>query len=902
MVRLLENSRPVTELISEQSYSSPQSIALICAGHQVTYEQLNSEADRFAAYLANRGIQRGQSVAICMERSFHWIVAALGIMKSGAAYVPLDSAWPDSRLQVAMEDSGASLLVGPTTLLNRLGGSTRGIDPISDSASISTSHRVYRRVDPEMLAYVIYTSGSAGQPKGVEIRHGNLAHLVRWHLEAFNVTNQDRASHLAGLGFDAAVWEIWPHLCAGATLCLVDENIRSSPQLLQEWLVRERITISFVPTVLAEVMMEMEWPHTTSLRFLLTGGDTLQHGPTAKQPFDVVNNYGPTETTVVATSTVLRPSQIEKPTIGVPISGTSLYLLDKFGQAVLDGSEGEIYIGGGGVGRGYRGRSDLTELNFLPDPFAATPGARMYRTGDLGKRRPNGEIEFHGRSDRQLKIRGQRVELDEISSILRQYPGLDFATVIAHALPGGNQLVAYVLPNQNSQVPTSRQLQEYLQGRLPDYMIPTRFVRLRSLPTTPNGKIDRSLLPWPADDQSLDEGVATSPESAVAEKLLRLVQQILGKKIISADDNFFLSGGHSLLAMQLLMSIRDEFGVDVSLRQLFATPTAAGLASFIETAVAEKRASADQVPRVGAPLGAQDSDKERASAHVQRPWECVVLPQGVLAAHPSGSRSPFFWIHYPGVDLARELGENQPFFTVMLTADDLIPLGENPTIEVLGHCFLNKILATQPSGPYCLGGFCLGGVLAFEIASQLRNSGHEVSLLAMIESPSPPFVFPCDTLKAKARYFRYLIKRATKLSIRTSLGYLQERLHKALARASGRRPPQTAMRIIQETCEAAIVNYLPRPYGGEVLMVLAGVHPPHKNFVPGWQALIKNEIRALSLDAHHRDFETKMVAASLAKILASQIALAETGANYPRSPSNTSPDRQTPLNGRLAHV
>ena len=274
---------------------------------------------------------------------------------------------------------------------------------------------VGRTIEPESLAYIIYTSGSTGAPKGVEITHANLNHLVRWHRDTFRVTRQDRASHLLGLGFDAAVMEIWPHLSAGATLCLADEEARSSPDLIQDWMIRERVTIGLVPTVLGERLITKAWPAKTALRLLIIGGDALHHGPAHQLPFDVVNNYGPTECTVAATWSMLKAGAAGTPPIGRPISGTSVYLLDKRGVPVPDGQDGEIFIGGGGVGRGYRNLPDLTERSFLHDPFSGAAAARMYRTGDRGVRRSDGEIEFRGRLDRQTKIRGFRVELDEIA-------------------------------------------------------------------------------------------------------------------------------------------------------------------------------------------------------------------------------------------------------------------------------------------------------------------------------------------------------------------------------------------------------------------------------------------------------------------------------------------------------
>jgi amino acid adenylation domain-containing protein len=585
MQMLTVNALPVPEQISGLGENAPHSVALIHGCRQLTYGELNRKADRFAGHLARVGMAPGGTVAICMERSFDWIVAALGIMRAGAAYVPLDSAWPDSRLRFAIKDSGATALVARAALLQRLQvDDVEGVDPERDADAIAAATVVVNAAtEPESLAYVIYTSGSTGVPKGVEITHANLNHLVRWHREAFNVTQQDRASHLAGLGFDAAVWEIWPNLFAGATVCLVDDEMRSSPDLIQQWMIRERVTIGFVPTVHAPRMMAMEWPSTTALRFLLTGGDTLPHGPSVQLPFDVVNNYGPTECTVVATSGVVRPGANRTPAIGGPITGASVYLLNEDGQQVAEGDSGEIYIGGGGVGRGYRNLPELTDRYFLPDRFAKSPSARMYRTGDRGVRRSDGEIEFHGRLDRQTKIRGQRVELDEISSILAQHSSLEFATVIASNTHGESQLVAYVLPKAGGEIPTLNELQSHLSRTLPDYMVPSMFVRLRGVPLSPNGKLDLAALPPPTDGMLLQGRSVKEPASAIEEKLLSMVRTLLSNNRITAQDSFFLAGGHSLLGMQLVMRLRDTFGVEVTLRQLFEAPTVERLAIRVES-------------------------------------------------------------------------------------------------------------------------------------------------------------------------------------------------------------------------------------------------------------------------------------------------------------------------------
>ena len=578
----------VFQQISKFSDNFPQAVALSHGARQMSYGEFDCRAGRFAGHLIRLGIASGDAVAICMERSFDWIIAALGTMRAGAAYVPLDMAWPDSRLRFAMHDSGATALVARSGLLERLRVNAHSIDPRRDAAAIAASPVVRRPIQPDDLAYLIYTSGSTGVPKGVEITHANLSHLIQWHREAFGVTRQDRASHLAGLGFDAAVWEIWPHLAAGATVCLADDATRSSPELMRQWIIREHVTIAFVPTVHAMPLMAMGWPCTTALRLLLTGGDALRQAPAIRLPFNVVNNYGPTECTVVATSAVLEPGSVGAPPIGRAVAGASVYLLNEHGEQVPDGNIGEIYVGGSGVGRGYRNLPDLTGRSFMPDPFAGIPGACMYRTGDRGVRRPDGEIEFRGRLDRQAKIRGQRVELDEIGNVLNRHQSIDFAAATTHAPEGGEtQLVAYVLLKQNARVPSVHELQKLLLRNLPDYMVPAVFVRLDALPLSCNGKLDLTVLPRPTDANLLERKVARAAATEIEEKLLTIVRGILHNDACQVEDNFFLAGGHSLLGMQLVMRLRDAFGVDLTLRQFFAAPTVERLAVLVEKTLIE---------------------------------------------------------------------------------------------------------------------------------------------------------------------------------------------------------------------------------------------------------------------------------------------------------------------------
>jgi amino acid adenylation domain-containing protein len=907
------SSRPFLDEIAGLRQGYPNSIALSYSDRQLSYEQLGRRADRFAGYLHRLGLKPGETVAICMERSFDWIVAALGIMRAGAAYVPLDSTWPDSRLQFAIEDSGARYLVARLATLDRLGHKVHGIDPNRDAVAIAGTPEAERKpIRPRTLAYMIYTSGSTGFPKGVEITHANLAHLIRWHRNNFGVTPQDRTGHLAGLGFDAAVWEIWPHLAAGATICLADDAVRSSPSLLQQWILLERITIAFVPTVLAARLIEMKWPRSTALRFLLTGGDILHRAPSVKLPFAVVNNYGPTECTVVATSTVVKPGSTETPTIGRPIAGSSIYLLNERGDQVSDGDCGEIYIGGGGVGRGYRNLPEATERCFLPDPFAGLPGARMYRTGDCGVRRPDGEIEFRGRIDRQTKIRGQRVELEEIASVLGRHPSVDFATAIAKTADDGeNYLVGYVVPKENERVPTVNELCTHLRASLPDYMIPTTFVRLRALPLSPNGKLDLRLLEPPSERNALEKLVEKAPTSPIEKEVLAIARQLLKNDAVQPGDNFFLAGGHSLLGMQLLMRLKTAFDVDLTVQQLFEAPTVETLALLVEAKVTELRLAGIWAELLGvkhvapdvsfADLGARNdfvaalqrqiaehfgldipiasilqntTVRQQAKLLSKNASTTSSLPSGVLSLQAQRTRNSIFWVHYLDVGLARVLGEDQPCFFVKLTSGDLASLGEAPTMHDIAACLLGKILATQPKGPYLVGGYCLGGTLAFEIASQLRSAGHEVSLLVLLDPPTSAFV---------KRYSRsprltepvYLLRRLARLGPRLTLRRLRQRFLEYWGLSSEVRSDGTEVAAPpdQVLIERAALKYLPQKYDGKVLLLLASDHSSHVNFLPGWQAVIPEGLHVEHLNAHHDDLMIRPTVERVANAIVAHVGL-----------------------------
>ena len=588
----METCTPISSICDKflsVAATAPEAIALSSGSDRMTYGELERKSAQIAGCLRESGISHGGTVVLCMERSFAWIVSALGAMRAGAAYVPLDQGWAKDRLRFAIQDSGASLIFAKKKLLADLNLGVKGFDPEIDLPVGKEAASELDGGEGDALAYVIYTSGSTGVPKGVEITHANLASLIEWHEGAFDLKPTDRTSFLAGLGFDAAVWELWPSLATGATVCVAPESVRSSPELLREWLIKEEITVSFVPTGLATGLISKAWPASTRLRLLLTGGDTLPHGPIDGLPFSLINNYGPTECTVVATSGVIPAGHTGTPTIGREIAGTSVYLLNGEGEPVADGEQGEIYIGGNSVGRGYRNLVEQTELHFVRDPFAGGSQGRMYKTGDLAVRLQNGQLEFKGRSDRQAKIRGQRVELDEIGSVLGRHAEVAFATAtILLDERGENQLVGYVLPKDALTVLTTAELQEYLLLSLPAYMIPSVFVRLETRPLSLNGKVDLKLLERPTEANVLRAKVARGPSSPLEEQLLLMVQDILGMHTATVEDDFFFIGGHSLIGMQLVLRLRESFGVDFTLRQLFQSSTVEQLAVSIEAMLLEE--------------------------------------------------------------------------------------------------------------------------------------------------------------------------------------------------------------------------------------------------------------------------------------------------------------------------
>jgi amino acid adenylation domain-containing protein len=574
----------VPMLVERQAAITPGALA-VCSGSQsLTYGELENRSTQMAQHLRNAGAAPGSVVGLCAERSIDFPVAALAIMKAGCAYLPLESRTPQKRLQMMLKAAQVSIVLTDSNLLEMLSGNGRKLLTLDRRPAEISGDLQTTEISPEHLAYVIYTSGSTGLPKAVAIGHDSLLNLCQWHNRSFGITPTDRASQVASIGFDAAVWEIWPYLVAGASVHLVNDEIRTQPQQLRDWMVRERITIGFAPTPIAERMLKLAWPKETSLLRLLTGADTLHQYPSPDLPFTLVNNYGPTECAVVATSGMVYPnrSASDLPAIGRPIGNAEIYILNSAMQRVTAGELGEIYIGGAGLAKGYLNDPAMTAERFVKHPFSADEDARLYRTGDMGRWLPDGQIAFHGRMDDQVKIRGYRIELNEISCAVNRHPAVRESVIVAieNGTAGEKELVAFVV--LAGACPAVAELRDFLSKELPDHMLPAKFVRLDYLPLGPSGKVDRSALPTPNDLNILRDPSSWNVSTATEQRVARIVASLLGLEKVGVDENFFYLGGNSLFGTQLIARLREAFGVDVPLLKLFDHPTVADLAAEVE--------------------------------------------------------------------------------------------------------------------------------------------------------------------------------------------------------------------------------------------------------------------------------------------------------------------------------
>ncbi|SFP36146.1 non-ribosomal peptide synthetase [Pseudomonas sp. NFPP28] len=557
--------------IEAQAALSPDAIAAVHQGRQLTYAELNQQANLLAHHLLALGVRPDDRVAIVARRGLDTLAGLLAILKAGACYVPVDPSHPAERLNYLLSDSAPVAVLTQHALLERL--------PALDVPVINLDRYTWQHhsasnpkvaVTPSNLAYVIYTSGSTGLPKGVMVEHHTVANLIDWHCHAFDLCAGRHTASVAGFGFDAMAWEVWPALCVGATLHLPPAHDGTEDvDALLAWWCAQPLDVCFLPTPVAEYAFSQQLEHPT-LRTLLIGGDRLRQFGRA-QRFDLINNYGPTEATVVATSGKVEAGQPLH--IGKPIANATVYLLDEQQRPVPLGVAGELYVGGKGVARGYLNRAELTAERFLQDPFNA---GRMYRTGDLARWLPDGTIEYLGRNDDQVKIRGMRIELGEIEAQLNQLAGIQEAVVLVRE----ERLVAYFTENRQLDPLVVAELRAHLVAHLPDYMVPVAYVKLDALPLTANGKLDRKALPAP-DMAAVFTREYVAPEGEIETVLAQIWADVLQVERVGRRDHFFELGGHSLLAMRMVSQIRQRLGVELLLGDLFANAELAAVAEVL---------------------------------------------------------------------------------------------------------------------------------------------------------------------------------------------------------------------------------------------------------------------------------------------------------------------------------
>ncbi|HEX3529710.1 MAG TPA: amino acid adenylation domain-containing protein [Thermoanaerobaculia bacterium] len=571
----------VDELFAAMARRQPAALAVSWDGGSLTYGELAASARRLASRLRRSGIRPEMTVAVCLDRSSGLLTALLGILQAGGAYVPLDPDAPRERLAYLVADAAAPVLITERRFLERL---PREIGAEILLLDDEQGHPEDAPREPEAsgrvgdLAYAVYTSGSTGLPKAVAVEHASLLRLVEWTWEIYGVTPADRATLVAAPSFDASVAEIWPYLTAGASLHIPAEDVRKDPSRMARWLAEERITLSFLPTPLAEEFLAVELPAGMPLRALLTGGDRLRRVPGEGLPFLLVNHYGPTEGTVLSTWTPVLPGSRLPPPIGRPAFYVTAYVLDAASRAVGIGIAGELWIGGAGIARGYLRRPELTADRFRPDPFGP-PGSRLYHTGDRVRRLADGQLAFLGRTDDQIKVRGVRLEPGEVEAALVRHPGVRTAAVGLRGEGSEARLVAWIVPEDGAVTPDA-ELRAFLRERLPEAAVPAVFVPLEALPLNPNGKVDRRALPEPPASGAA--APAGAPRTPVEEILVDLFRQVLRTGSAGAQDGFFDLGGHSLLAIRLASRLREAFGVEIPLRAIFEHPTPTALAAEIE--------------------------------------------------------------------------------------------------------------------------------------------------------------------------------------------------------------------------------------------------------------------------------------------------------------------------------
>ena len=837
----------VLQLFERGASAFPDALAVACEGWQVTYRELNLTADRIAQGLRDAGVRSGTLVGVFLDRSPEMVAALLGVWKAGGAYLPLDPATPPQRIAFMLEDSAPPFVLTLDELRGRLPNNPAQVIHLGDfwvarrPASPSPEGPTASTVSAESVAYVVYTSGSTGKPKGVCISHGALANTINGVGRDLMLRADDIVLAWSTIAFDVAYLEIFLPLACGASLYLLEKDLVLDGGSCLEHLRASAATVLFATPTMFRLLLEEGWLGDANMQ-IIVGGEVLPL-PLARSLAArcrvLWNQYGPSETAICATRARIEP-EMAQITIGCPLPNVSVHLLDAQLKPVRQGAAGEMYIGGAGVGLGYLNRPDLNRVCFLPDPFAHGAHRWIYKSGDLAVQLEDGRLEFLGRVDDQVKIRGFRIELGEIESVLRECEGVNAAVVRAIELePGDRRLVAFVVGEGT--LPVS-QWKERLSRQLPPYMIPAEFISVPHFPTTAGGKVD-----GPALDR-MRLHAATSPSAAegssgdAVEAGVKVIwERLLKTKTISIHDDFFSLGGHSLLAARMLVQIERRFGYKVPHAALVEHPTIAGLANYLRQSSVEK-------------------------------WPALVTIQA--GAH----RPPLFIAHGIGgsllsfIELAAQLGPEQPVYGLQLPASidehqaDLRSVAEN---------FLRQVRAVQPSGPYHFAGHSSGGLVVFEMASQLYRQGETVDLLALLD---------CDPDTGKSMHQAFRDWKSMKASfsrartafqlrafgVRELLGRRidYQRIKIKVWRASrSRRTGGTHGRVEAEGYLAlALRDYELRPYPGNITLFLAQDEPgPKGEPASAWKGMILGSCETQLIPGTHRTILSRPQVISLAR-------------------------------------
>ncbi|BBL70958.1 hypothetical protein MoryE10_15640 [Methylogaea oryzae] len=739
--RLESSPIALHRLFEAQAQRTPNAVAVTDGRQSWRYAELDARADQLAQRLAALGLEPGATVALRLERSPELVMAMLAVLKAGGAYLPLDPAYPPQRLAWMLEDSGAAILIeaeSPESPASRPPANLAlTVRRLAANGEATTSSAGGQDASAPGLArqpaYLIYTSGSTGTPKAVQVPHAALLNHAGWAVRCYQLRPDDKVLQFASASFDVAAEEIFPTLLAGATLVLRDDDALA-PDRFGAWVESRGITLLNLPTAFWHTWTR--WLATSgatlprTLRLLVVGGEKASKSAYADwrrvagaERVRWLNAYGPTETTV--TATVYDPAaspplhEDDELPIGLPVDNATAYVLDSHRQPLPKGAPGELYIGGSGVALGYLRRPELTAAAFVADPHVGDPAARMFKTGDRCRWRADGQLEYLGRCDQQVKIRGYRIEPGEIEAVLARHPAVAAAVVTARADDGGEAgLVAYLVASQRQPADFDPRL--YLQGQLPDYMLPAAFVWLETLPHTPSGKIDRKALPAPDLAAGRDAATFLPPRDAVEQGLAEIWSELLGVETVGIRDDFFALGGHSLLAMRAVALIAQRFGRSLPLASLFQTATVEAVARQL---------------RSPQPTAAQQEQRSRPALF------CVAPP-------------PADGLCYAA--LARHLGPDRPFHALASIDQNNEP-ADATDLAAIAAGQLSALRAAQPKGPYLLGGWSLGGLITFEMARQLRAAGEEVRQLILLDCLAPgadpnPYRPPQDAAELLAQF------------------------------------------------------------------------------------------------------------------------------------------------------